>query len=283
MVHADVTETDQPLAGTTVALPEARRLDVFEQMLTKRGATIHRCPLVAIHDAPAPEPVDRWIEALIAGRFDDVVLYTGEGTRRLLGFADRAGQREKFIEALGRARRITRGPKPVQALREIGLKPNVQAQAPTTDGLVKTLATLDLAQRSVGVQMYGQQPNERLETALREAGAAFEVVYPYVYASHAEDAQVLGLIDALAAGSVTIVAFTSAAQVDRLWAVARRYDRQVALDEALQRVTIAAVGPVVGQALEARGLTVDAMPDEPFALKPLMHAIIAARPRAAAR
>jgi hypothetical protein len=51
---------------------------------------------------------------------DDLILYTGEGVRRLVGFAERAGLRDDFVAALGRVKKITRGPKPVRALREIG-------------------------------------------------------------------------------------------------------------------------------------------------------------------
>jgi len=41
----------QPLAGRTVAVPETRELEVFAAMLERRGASVVRCPLVAIHDA----------------------------------------------------------------------------------------------------------------------------------------------------------------------------------------------------------------------------------------
>jgi len=273
--------SDRPLAGQTVAMPESRRLDVFASMLEKRGACVYRCPLLAIHDAPESERIERWLDALIAGTFDDVILYTGEGTRRLANFADRFAKHDAFVEGLSQARLITRGPKPVKALRELGLKSDVAANEPTTDGLIATLQSLDLAGHAVGVQMYGQTANGKLEQALRAAGAESHVVYPYVYASHSEDAAVLDLIQSLAAGRINTIAFTSEAQVDRLWAVAKRHDAQTTLEQGLRRTFIAAVGPVVGQALQQRGLAIDAMPDEPFALKPLMNAIIEAQQRAA--
>jgi uroporphyrinogen-III synthase len=274
------TDLDQPLAGHVIALPESRRLDVFAAMLEKRGGRIHRCPLVAIHDAPDPAPVERWLDALIAGELHDVILYTGEGTRRLAGFAERARRKDQFIDALSRTRRITRGPKPVQALRELGLKSDVQAQAPTTDGLIATLNTLDLAERTVGVQMYGQRTNDKLEAAITAKGAAPRFVHPYVYASQAEDEQVIALIEALNEGDIDTIAFTSEAQVDRLWRLAHQRELIGTLEAALRRTIIAAVGPVVGAALKDRGLHVDAMPDQPFALKPLMNAIVQAHQRA---
>ena len=272
-------EAGEPLAGQIVAMPESRRLDVFASMLEKRGASVYRCPLVAIHDSPDEASVHRWLDALIAGQFDDVILYTGEGTRRLAGFAQRGNCHDAFVEALGQARKITRGPKPVQALRELGLKSDLAAEAPTTDGLLATLRTLDLSGRTVGVQMYGQRQNERLAKMLNDAGATVDFVHPYVYASQAEDSAVVELIEALGQGRINTIAFTSEAQVDRLWQVAERASVRETLERGLARTYIAAVGPVVGAALERRGLTIDAMPDEPFALKPLMNAMIEAQQR----
>ena len=52
---------------------------------------------------------------------DDLVFLTGEGLRRLLATAERIGLRAEVIAALGRARKMTRGPKPARALNEVGL------------------------------------------------------------------------------------------------------------------------------------------------------------------
>jgi uroporphyrinogen-III synthase len=63
---------------------------------------------------------------------------TGEGLRRLLSFARRLDLEPAFIAALGVTRKITRGPKPVRALREIGLAADVPADEPTTEGVIAT-------------------------------------------------------------------------------------------------------------------------------------------------
>src|SRR6059058_3804230 len=98
-----------PLEGRTVALAEGRQLEDLAQMLEKEGATTLRCPMLSILDAPDPVPVFAWLRELAAGRFDYVLLFTGEGLRRLLGFADREGLRDAVIAALARARTVTRG------------------------------------------------------------------------------------------------------------------------------------------------------------------------------
>ena len=156
-----------PLANRRIALAECRELDLLARMLEREGAEIVRCPLVAIRDAPDAAPVEAWIRRVIAGECDDLILYTGEGIRRLVGFADRAGLRDDFVAALGRVNKITRGPKPVRALREIGLSSDFAAKVPTTDGIIATLEGETLRERLVSVQIYGQEPNLKLVAFLK--------------------------------------------------------------------------------------------------------------------
>src|SRR5262245_32923844 len=73
------------------------------------------------------------------GTCDDLVLMTGEGLRRLLGFARRIDLEPAFLDALRTTRKITRGPKPVRALREIGLDTDSPTDEPTTEGIIAAM------------------------------------------------------------------------------------------------------------------------------------------------
>jgi uroporphyrinogen-III synthase len=268
---------DQPpiaaLSGRRIALPETRELDRLARMLEAEGAETLRCPMVAIRDTPDPLPVREWM-----GRFpfDDLILYTGEGLRRLHGFARRFDIEAAFVSGLRAARKITRGPKPERALRELGLKSDLRAEEPTTDGLIAALSALDLRGRRVGVQLYPGNPNTRFIDFLRQAGAAPDTVLPYVYASAADEASVAALINRMAEGGIDVIAFTSSPQVERLFAVATATRREAALQIALRNTAIAAVGPVVAGELQRRGLDVAIAPDHSYFMKPLVSAIVAA-------
>ena len=54
--------SDKALQNITVALAESRELDLMAQMLEREGASVVRCPLVTIIDAPDPAPVVAWIK-----------------------------------------------------------------------------------------------------------------------------------------------------------------------------------------------------------------------------
>ncbi|HEY3786720.1 MAG TPA: uroporphyrinogen-III synthase [Steroidobacteraceae bacterium] len=259
------------LQGSTVAIPEMREAEVFAAMLERRGATVLRCPLVAIRDAPDPIPVLQWAREFARGGCDDLILMTGEGLRRLLGClqSHEPALEADFIQALGRVRRVTRGPKPARALRELGLKSDVAADPPTTEGVIASLRPHDLQGRRVGLQLYGTAPNRPLVEFLEGAGARVLAVAPYVYADAADDQAVLNLLERVRAGEVDAMAFTSTPQVERLFAVAPAESVVV----ALARTVVAAVGPVVAQALRRHGVQARVMPEESFFLKPLTGVI----------
>lgn len=263
---------DLTLSGRTIAVPETRELDVFAAMLERRGANVLRCPLIAILDAPDPAPVLEWVRKFNAAAFDDLVLLTGEGLRRLLGCieSNAPGLKDEFIAQLARVRKITRGPKPARALRELGLKPDIAAEIPTTQGVIASLrAAGDLNGRKVGVQLYGTEPNRPLMDFLKSAGAQAAAVAPYIYADKADAEAVRALLTQMSAGQVDVIAFTSTPQVERLFSVGP----PELVKSALERTQIAAIGPVVAEALARHNVTARLMPRDSFFMKPLTSAM----------
>ena len=266
-----------PLSGKRIAVPESRELDLFARMLEQQGAETLRCPLVAIRDLDDPAPVEAWLRRLIAGQFDDLILLTGEGLRRLIGIARRAGIESETVAALAKLRTITRGPKPVRALRELGLKAGLSAAEPTTAGIIAALDAERLNGRTVGVQLYPGNPNAALLEFLARAGATADPVVPYAYASDTDTDRVAALIAAMVAGQVDTIAFTSSMQLERLADVARTRGLDQQLRDGLARTPVASIGPVVSAAVEKLGGRVAIAPaGGSFHLKPLVTAIVAA-------
>lgn len=278
-VMSDDNIASGSLKGRRIALLETREADRLAAMLREEGAEVIACPAVAITDPADPAPVIAWLHRFIAGSFNDLVLLTGEGVYRLRGLAGSAGVEPAFLAALGQTRTISRGPKPARALRALGLQPQLRAEQPTTDGVIALLAGLDLQGRRVGVQLYPGATDNRLVEFIAAAGAIPAPVTPYAYASQAADAAILALIEQLAASVIDIVVFTSAPQLRRLFDVAQAHDAIDRLLGGLQQTTIAAIGPVVAEALQRRGLTAAIMPQGAYFMKPLVSAIGAAMDR----
>jgi uroporphyrinogen-III synthase len=264
------------LAGRRIVVPETRELDVFARMLEQHGAITIRCPMVAINDVVDAAPVVAWLRRFTSDPPNDLILMTGEGLGRLVGFARRAGLEEAFMAALARVRKITRGPKPVRRLRALGLQPDLAAEPPTTAGIIASLSGEDLAGRKIAIQLYPDNPNIELLDFLRGAAANPDPVLCYVYGSEAEDRRVIEVIEEMAAGRVDLIAFTSSPQVRRLQQVAKSNQCEETLRHGFLRTTIAAVGPVVARAIEEAGGRVSISPSNNFHMKPMVNAIVAA-------
>jgi uroporphyrinogen-III synthase len=261
----------QTLAGRTIALPESREIEVFASLLERRGARVIRCPLVAIRDAPDPAPVLHWSRRVAAAELDDLILLTGEGLRRIVSCIERhePALKPQFAAALASVRKITRGPKPAKALRDLGMKAEIAAERPTTPGVIASLRGLDLRHRRVGVQLYGTEPNRPLVDFLEGAGAVVSAVAPYVYADAADEQAVRELIGQLREGRIDAIAFTSSAQIERLMTVASEQGARSALANTL----VAAIGPVVADTLRRHGIDARLTPENSFFLKPLTRAL----------
>jgi uroporphyrinogen-III synthase len=267
----------EELRGLRIVVPETRELGQLVRMLEERGAEAVLCPMIAIRDAPDPAPIEAWLRRFASGSCDDLVLLTGEGLRRLLGFARRFDLEPAFVKALTTARKITRGPKPVRALREIGLASDLPADEPTTEGIIAVLERQNLRGRCVGVQLYPDNANERLLNFLEAAGAKTDPVLPYVYTPEADDRRVLTVIAEMDAGRIDAIAFTSAPQVRRFRDVARTHGREGELQRGLARIAVAAVGPIVAAELKSLGVQVDITPrDNTFFMKPLVRELVIA-------
>jgi len=265
---------EQTLKNRTIAVPETRQLDVLASLLERRGAAVLRCPLVSIHDAPDPAPVLQWIAQ--AASCDDIIFLTGEGLRRLLSCVRSHAPDEEaaFVASLAAARKIVRGPKPNKALKEIGLSAEITASAPTTEGVIDTLKNLgDLQGRTVGVQLYGTYENPPLMEYLASAGAIAKPVFPYIYADEAETSAVQALNEQVIAGKLDAIAFTSQPQIRRMLSVARAAGQQPNLVEGLNQMVVAAVGPVMADALREQGIKVQVEPTGSFFMKPLVRAL----------
>ncbi|MBR0856627.1 uroporphyrinogen-III synthase [Bradyrhizobium liaoningense] len=274
------------LNGTRILILETREEAQFSKLLAEQGAEVVQCPMFTIHDAPDPAPVEAWIRRAIDKPFDDLVLMTGEGLRRIMKLAAVRGLDQALVAALAKSRKFTRGPKPGKALREVGLEAQQTTEKPTTEGVIEMLGKLDLKGHRLGLQLYPDKDHGALTGALAAQGAEIDSVLPYVYDSKAADANIVAAIDDMAQGRIDCIALTNLGQVRRLIEAAKAHGSEARLRAGLERTLIASVGPAVSGELAAHGLRTDVTPaEDAYFMRPLISAMAAAlaekRPHAA--
>src|SRR5712691_11718042 len=111
------------------------------------------------------------------------VLLTGVGTRMLIAACATRWPKDEVVKALGRLTLVCRGPKPIAALKEVGLAPALAVPEPNTwrDLLSELDRKLPVAGKRVAVQEYGAR-NEELLAGLRQRGARVTAVPVYGWA-----------------------------------------------------------------------------------------------------
>jgi uroporphyrinogen-III synthase len=252
------------LAGRRVIVLESRRAAEMASLVARQGGepivapTMREVPLTA-----GPE-VRAFAEALRVGALDVVILLTGVGTRALAASleADDVMTREALGEALSRTRVLARGPKTVAALKELRVSGYLTAPEPHTWRELLEVARGDgtLRDARVAVQLYGA-PHPELTAALEAEGARVESVPVYRWQLPDDVAPALRAVDALLAGDVDAVLFTSAQQLDHWLEIAAQRGEREALLAALGRTLLGSIGPTCTERLVAYGLRPAVQPE----------------------
>jgi uroporphyrinogen-III synthase len=225
-------------------------------------------PIVApsMREVPLSEnsaPVELF-QKLEAGEIDLIILLTGVGTRTMVDAAAIRYSRERIAALLRKVTVLARGPKPVAALKELGLQPAMTAPEPNT--WKETLAILDsnveLAKKRVAVQEYGVT-NLELLAGLEARGAKILRVPVYRWALPEDIAPLQAAIRQIVEARVEVVIFTSANQVEYVFKVAHQEGVDTDLPKALARVLVVSIGPVCSTALARFGLKPDFEPEHP--------------------
>jgi len=237
---------------------ESRRAVEMGELIRRYGGE----PIVAPSMREVPLSENRAALDLLAqiegGKFDLLILLTGVGTKALNETLLGQYPQEKIVAALRQVQLVARGPKPVAALKELGLQPTLVAPSPNTwRELLATLdGALDLPGKRIAIQEYGIA-NPQLIAALEQRGAQVTSMPIYRWALPEDIAPLRDATFNILNGTVDVVLFTNGAQVDHLFKIAAYDKAEVPLRAALKKIVVASVGPVCTEVLEQVGIKPD--------------------------
>jgi uroporphyrinogen-III synthase len=249
------------LEGLRVISFESRRAAEMAEIVRRYGGEAILAPSMREVPLVMNAAAFEFVQRLEAGAIDVVIFLTGVGARTLSEVVASQYPKEKFAQLLGRARLVARGPKPVTALKELGLQPAITVPEPNT--WREILATLDTAAsvsgKRIAVQEYGAT-NSELISGLKTRGAEVMRVPVYRWALPEDLGPLESAVEKILAREIDIALFTNAMQVQHLFSVAGD-DRREALQQSLTRLLVASIGPVCSEALEHYGIKPDLEPD----------------------
>jgi uroporphyrinogen-III synthase len=267
MVYTTPMGTDVTHAIRVVSL-ESRQASAMVSLLKRHGCEPISAP--SMREIPLEDQKEAFAfgEKLLAGEVDVMVLLTGVGTRLLVEALSTRWPQADVVAALGRTTLCCRGPKPVAALKLLGLRPTLVAPEPNTwqellDAISADLSHLKWSGLRLWVQEYGR-PTPQLIEALEARGANVGTVSIYAWAMPLDTAPLAAGIRTLAERNADAVLFTSGKQVDHLMQLARELGCADALLSALrEHVLCVSIGPVTTEALREHGFPIDLEPPHP--------------------
>ncbi|MGH7872244.1 MAG: uroporphyrinogen-III synthase, partial [Candidatus Binatia bacterium] len=171
------------LSGLRVVSFESRRAKEMAELIRRYGGE----PITAPSMCEVPLSENRaaleLVPQLEAGVFDLLILMTGVGTRTLNQVLLTQYPQQRIISALQETQLVARGPKPIAALKELGLAPAVTVPEPNTWREVLAIldGSVEIRGKRVAVQEYGI-PNRGLVAGLESRGAAVTAIPIYRWA-----------------------------------------------------------------------------------------------------
>jgi uroporphyrinogen-III synthase len=263
------------MQSKVVAILETRTGEHLAELVARVGAIPLLAP--ALEEVPDVEPgtVAALLESWRFDPFKMAIFQTGVGTRALFQMTDAQGSTPELQRLLDASLVVVRGPKPSGELNARGVRIDIRAASPfTTETVLEAVAGVPVAGRRVLVQRYGEV-NRRLCAALESRGAGVHEIATYRWALPTDTGPLMRLLDELAASRVDAVVFTSAVQIQNLYAIAERANRAGDLAQRLNGLIVASIGPVCTRALASRGIT-PTFEASPPKLGPLMSGLAAA-------
>src|SRR6266540_6538856 len=172
-------------AGLRVLALESRRRDDMRSMIAARGGAAIVVPAVEERARTSMDEALAFARHLADGDLAMTVFLTGTGTRFLAGAIEGVLPRPAFADALNRTTVIARGPKPLAALRELGVTAAHAVPRPHTWreilDVVDAIGAAAVRNRRVAVQEYGVPPRALLD-GLEARGALVSRVPVYEWA-----------------------------------------------------------------------------------------------------
>lgn len=257
--HDNLSERQSPsFQGLRVAALESRRRDEFARLIERFGGV----PFVS--PSMREVPLDRNKEAvdfayrIMTGEIGIVIFLTGVGFRHFLATVEKHVDKQRLIDAMSDIVTIARGPKPVAAMREVGMQPTHRAPEPNTWREVLQLVdqSVPVANIHVGLQEYGVT-NHSLIAGLEARGARVVNVRVYQWEFPEDTKPLEENIRAICLGERDCLLLTSAHQAVNLMRMASDLNCEKELRSALDRMVVASIGPTTSEMLQHLNLPVD--------------------------
>ncbi len=249
-----------PLDGFVVGVTADRRWEEQAELLRRRGARVVHGPSIRTQPLGPDGGLQGATQALLDSPPSHVIANTGIGVRAWLEAAESWGAGDALVDVLRGARIYARGPKAAGAIGAMGLEVTASSATGRLDDLVDQMLAGSLAGARVALQRDGSG-SPAVNARLGAAGAEVIEVPVYRWTLPDDHAPALRLAQAVIAGRVQAVTFTSSPALRNLFSIAQEHSVDAELRDAFNgKVAAACVGPVCADAARSKGIDAPLVP-----------------------
>ncbi|MEK6764167.1 MAG: uroporphyrinogen-III synthase [Nitrospirota bacterium] len=250
--------------GLTVVTFESRMAVEIARLIERHGGV----PLVtpALREIPLDDnsAALKFGVQLTTERVDMLILLTGVGTTAMFDLLKTRYPWSSIVAALKQTALVARGPKPVAALKALGLQPTLTVPEPNT--WIEVVSTLDeyrpVKGLRVAVQEYGASNPDLLEALKQRGGDVFQVPI-YRWALPKDLGPLRQSLSTIIAGKAPVLLITNAAQVDHVMQVLGKDGNVEPFRAALKKMVVASIGPTASERLRHHEWPIDLEPSHP--------------------
>jgi uroporphyrinogen III methyltransferase / synthase len=241
----------RPLFGKRILVtrPEEQASELSD-LLSRFGAEPVEIPTIQVVPMEDWTKLDHAISQV--GSYDWIIFTSVNGVRF---FRERLWAREKDVRSLKTAKVCTIGPKTAEAVRQLGIIPDLIPSVFQAEGIVEEMKNIGVDGKRILLPR-AEQAREILPESLRSMGAQVDVVPAY---RNIKPVQHLERIRSyLKDQRISVVTFTSSSAVTNF--IAMFEPKELIL--LMKSVIVASIGPITANTVREAGLSNHIMPKE---------------------
>jgi len=255
----------KPLFGRRIVVTRAReQASAFRGRLEALGAEAIEFPTIAVKPPETWDPLDRAIDKLTA--YDWIVFTSVNGVRFFLDRLRVSGRDVRYLKGIKIG---VIGPKTGEMWERLGIRPDLMPGEYRAEAVVDAFKQIGIQGEKILIPR-AARAREVLPEELRKAGARVDVIHAYETVLPDHDAE--GIKERFRNRTIDMVAFTSSSTVTNFVKMFEP-DGVGLLQEWMQQVAVACIGPVTAQTAREKGLSVSLVSPE-YTIESLVQEIV---------
>ena len=253
-------QREAPLKGKKIVVtrPRAQTKEIV-QSIRALGGNVILLPMVEVKTIYDRRKFNNFLKKLAGGQIDYVVFMSTNGVKSLVDISKKFQKKQLLLDAIRNTVVVAVGDNTAARLRFEGIDVKIIPKEFSSRGIVEELSNVSLANKKIYL-VRTSAASDYLGDQLSKCGA---VVGGYcVYESRrprvSKDLKIV--TNELMDGDIWGMVFTSPSTVENFLVLSSQFINRKGLIERLNRVVVAAIGPVTGSVLAKEGIQVDVMP-----------------------